>query len=167
VTSRPSVILVQPDGSFLAFPCPPADAMPAEDVARAESIVPSAVPRNISVIAHTNLVTGQRKPLAIAAEPVFRAAGNAIPFFGMLVGLASIGHTVRGFDGNTPPLSAGCKDADVLIVDGARRPALPEGWQETARSAMRNANIFVHDRKTYTLRILEKVGSSTDRIEFA
>jgi len=59
------VIVVQPDGSFLAFPCP------------------LAVARNISVIAHTALVTGQKKPVAIARETfagggtghsVFRAA---------------------------------------------------------------------------------------------
>jgi hypothetical protein len=157
---------VQPDGSFLAFPCPAADSMPAENVAQMASLVPRAVARNISVIAHTALVTGQRKPLAIAGEKTFAAAGQAIPFFGLLIGLAYIGHKVRVFDGSHPPLTSGCKDADVLIVDSAVRGKLPQDWQTVACAAMRNANIFVHDRETYKLRIVHTVGKAADRIEF-
>jgi hypothetical protein len=65
-TQKWLVIVVQPDSSFLGFPCPSADFMPAENVAPMASLVPPTVVRNISVIAHTALVTGQRKPLAIA-----------------------------------------------------------------------------------------------------
>ena len=140
--------------------------MPPGNVAQMESIVPSAVTRNIAAIAHTALVTGQKKPMAVAGEKIFKAAGQAIPFFGMLLGLAYIGHKVRVFDGSTPPIPSGCKDADVLIVDGAVRGKLPEGWQAAACLAMRNANIFVHDRKTFQLGIINKVGNAPDRIEF-
>jgi hypothetical protein len=139
------VIVVQPDGSFLAFPCPP------------------AVARNISVIANTALVTGQKKPVAIAGEKTFAAAGQAIPFFGLLIGLAYIGHKVRVFDGSHAPLTLGCKDADVLIVDSGK---LPDDWQAVASAAMHNANIFVHDRETYKLRIVQKVGEVADRINY-
>jgi hypothetical protein len=31
---------------------------------------------------------------------------------------------------------------------------------------MRNANIFVHDRETYKLLIVHRVGEAVDRIEF-
>jgi hypothetical protein len=161
------VILVQSDGSFLAFPCPPAGSMPSANVAQVESIVPSAIARNIAAIAHTALVTGQQKPLAIAGEKTMRAAGQAIPFFGMLLGLAYIGHKVRVFDGSTPPLQSGCKDADVLIVDNAVCGKLPQAWQTVACAAMRNANIFMHDRKTFQLAIIHKVGEAQDRIDFA
>jgi hypothetical protein len=160
------VIVVQSDGSMLAFPCPQANSMAAENVAQVESLVSSAVVRNISAIAHTALVTGQRKPLAIAGEKTFAAAGQAIPFFGLLIGLAYIGHKVRVFDGSTPPLKSGCKDADVLIVDSAVRGKLSEDWLAVACAAMRNANIFVHDRATYSLRIVHKVGKAEDPIEF-
>jgi hypothetical protein len=166
VTDRRLVILVQPDGSMLVFPCPAAGSMPPENVVQMESIVPATAKRNISAIAHTALVTGQRKPVAVAGEKVFVAAGQAIPFFGLLVGLAYIGHAVRVFDGSTPPLASGCKDADVLIVDSARRGQLSEDWQAVACASMRNANIFVHDRATYKLRIVHKVGESEEHIEF-
>ena len=161
-----NVILVQPDGTFLAFPAPARGAMPPEKVAQIESIVPATPQRNISAIAATALVTGQPRPLAIATEEIFLAAGKAIPFFGLLIGLAYIGHTVRVFDGTTPPLAIGCKDADVLIIDSAQRANLREDWLAIALPAMRNANVFVHDRKTYQLRIIHKVGDAKDRIEF-
>jgi hypothetical protein len=160
------VILVQPDGTFLAFPCPAPGSMPAEKVSQIESIVPAEPPRNISAIAATALVTGQPRPIAIADEKIFLAAGEAIPFFGLLIGMAYIGHTVRVFDGTTPPLALGCKDADVLIVDSAQRAKLREDWLAIALPAMRNANVFVHDRQTYQLRIIHKVGNATDRVEF-
>ena len=143
--------------------------MSVENVAKMESLVPSTAARNISVIAHNALVTGQRKPLAIAREKTFAAAGQAIPFFGLLIGLAYIGHKVRVFDGSHPPFCVrmfGCKDADVLIVDSAVRGKLPQDWQAVACAAMRNANIFVHDRETYQLRIVHKVSKTEDRIEF-
>jgi hypothetical protein len=160
------VILIQSDGSFLVFPCPAPGSMPPADVARMESVVPSTAKRNISVIAHTALVTGQKKPMAVAGEKIFGAAGQAIPFFGLLLGLAYIGHTVRVFDGSTPPLASGCKDADVLIVDSAVRGKLQDGWQAVACASMRNANIFVHDRQSFQLRIVNKVGDTEDHIEF-
>jgi hypothetical protein len=140
--------------------------MPPEKVAQMESTVPSTMMRNISVIAHTALVSGNSKPMSVAGKTAFLAAGQAIPFFGLLLGLAYIGHKVRVFDGNTPPLASGCQDADVLIIDSAQRGKLPADWQAAARAAMRNTNIFVHDRETYTLRIVQKVGERDDRIEF-
>jgi hypothetical protein len=166
VAENRNVILVQPDGTFLAFPAPAQGAMPPEKFAQIESIVAATPKRNISAIAATALVTGQPRPLAIATEEMFLAAGKAIPFFGLLVGLAYIGHTVRVFDGTTPPLAIGCKDADVLIIDSAQRANLREDWLAIALPAMRNANVFVHDRATYQLRIIHKVGDAKDRIEF-
>jgi hypothetical protein len=166
VAENRNVILVQPDGTLLAFPAPAQGSMPPDKVAQIESIVPATPQRNISAIAATALVTGQPRPIAIATEEMFLAAGKAIPFFGLLIGLAYIGHTVRVFDGTTPPLKIGCKDADVLIIDSAQRANLREDWLAIALPAMRNANVFVHDRANYQLRIIHKVGDATDRIEF-
>ena len=153
-TDKRYVLLVQPDGSFLVLPCPAVGSMAAENIAQIESIVPSTIKRNISAIAHTEIVSGQKKPVAVAGPEVVRAAGQAIPFLGLLIGMAYVGHTVRVFNGRTPALASGCKDADVLIVDSALEAKLGGNWKAVASAAMRQANIFVHDRTTYKLRII-------------
>lgn len=160
------VLLVQPDGSFLVLPCPAAGSMAAENIAQIESIVPSTIKRNVSAIGNTEIVSGQKKPVAVGGPDVVRAVGQAIPFFGLLIGMAYVGHTVRVFNGRTPALASGCKAADVLIVDSALEGQLGEDWKTVASAAMRNANIFIHDRPTYKLRIVQKVGTAPDRIEF-
>ncbi|HEV3201927.1 MAG TPA: hypothetical protein VGZ73_28715 [Bryobacteraceae bacterium] len=69
------------------------------------------------------------------------------------MGFSTIGHAVWIFDATTAVLlSAGCTDADVLIVDSARLAVLPSGWQACAAKAMRSPQILVHDRATYRLR---------------
>ena len=49
------------------------------------------------------------------------------------------------------PLAAGCRDADLLLVDGGMLPFLAENWAATAMGVMRNKEIYVHDRDTYKL----------------
>jgi hypothetical protein len=77
---------------------------------------------------------------------------KTIPFVGILVGLAYIGHCVIVFDGQLSRIAQGCRDADVLIVDGALLPYLHHDWHTTARQVMRTPGIYVHDRNSYTLR---------------
>jgi hypothetical protein len=48
-------------------------------------------------------------------------------------------------------LAAGCRDADVLLVDGGMVPYLTEDWVKVAASVMRYQEIYVHDRATYEL----------------
>jgi len=79
---------------------------------------------------------------------------RAIPFVGILTGLAYIGHRVVVFDGQLSRIEEGCRDADVLIVDGAVLLHLHPDWYGLARRAMRTPGIYMHDRKTYTLRPL-------------
>lgn len=80
-----------------------------------------------------------------------QAANQAIPFFGMLMGINCIGHSVWVFDGSANTFSAGCRDADVLIVDSASVSALSGDWQVQARATMRNPQILIHDRAIYRL----------------
>ena len=69
------------------------------------------------------------------------------------MGLATIGHAVWIFDVTTVQLlGVGCKEADFLIVDSARLPSLPPGWQASAAKSMRSPQILVHDRGTHRLR---------------
>ena len=85
--------------------------------------------------------------------PSLEAVNQAIPFFGILMGFATIGHAVWIFDPDTPvALNPGARQADVLIVDSDRLSALPAGWQETVALVMRKPQILVHDRATHQLR---------------
>ena len=63
-------------------------------------------------------------------------------------------------------MSAGCRDADVLIVDGEALPVLPRGWQDSADAAMRNPNILVFDRTRQKLGALRTAGEVGGRLEF-
>ena len=91
---------------------------------------------------------------------------KAIPFFGLLMALSYLGHAVWIFEGHTSALEAGCRHADALIVDSALIPLLVREWPEKVRPAMRSQNILVHDRATFQLRVVSKLGSAKDRLEF-
>ncbi len=125
-----------------------------------ERMVPSATRRNIAVIAYT-----------IFESPAGQAPGlaeinAAIPFLGILVGLSYIGHAVWVFEGHPSTLAAGCREADLLIVDSVMRPLLAPGWDAEAAAAMRNANILVHDRTTFQLSAIRWAGESPEGLQF-
>jgi hypothetical protein len=140
---RQQTVVVRPDGRFLGIPAISRESAPPEMLGTVERMLPSKVQRQVAVIAATGWTTG-------AAS--IQAANQAIPFFGMLMGFSTIGHAVWVFDGSAAMLSAGCREADVLIVDGACAESLPADWQDTAAKVMRNRQILVHDRTTYQLR---------------
>ena len=118
---------------------------PPEALASIERMLPSDVKRNVAVVTAT--------AWAAAAAPSIQSANEAIPFFGILMGFASIGHAVWIFDTKAAAiLSAGCRDADIVVVDSARAETLPQGWQSTATKAMRNPQIMVYDRATGKMR---------------
>jgi hypothetical protein len=139
-----SLVIVRPDGRKVSLPARGGLA-PAEAIAAVERLLPSKVKRNVAVLADT--------VWAMDAEPGMNAANQAIPFFGMLLGFGAIGHAVWIFDFCAPAaLAAGCKDADIALVDSGRLPKLPPDWQSCVRSEMRGSQILVHDRATYQLR---------------
>jgi hypothetical protein len=133
------VVIVTPGRTLLFNPCPTPGAMPPQLVKIAESVIPSSVKRNIAAISYTELP-------AVHANPA-----GAIPFLGFLLGFAYIGHAVWVFEGHHSALAAGCRDADVLLVDGGMVPFLQPDWAEAARAVMRGKDIVVHDRATYRL----------------
>src|SRR5438094_9147088 len=116
--------------------------MPDASVQNVERMMPSAVKRNVAAIAFTEL------------EALQKDAGRAIPFLGFLLGFAYIGHTVWVFEGHPSALAAGCREADVLLVDSAMLPHLQTDWAAVAVKAMRHAEIYLHDRATYSLKKL-------------
>lgn len=113
-------------------------------VATVERMLPSTTTQNIAVIGDTTWAAGD--------GPSLQTANHAIPFFGLLMGLTSIGHSVWIFDGTACAFASGCREADVLIVDSARLASLPPGWQDNAAKVMRKPQILVHDRASYQLR---------------
>jgi hypothetical protein len=142
--SQRNLVILRPNGQYLLLPVNLKDAVPPEAVATVEQILPSTPARNVAVIGETSWT--------MAASPSVQSANEAIPFFGLLMGLATIGHAVWVFDSNTA-IIGGCRLADVLIVDSESVPALPRGWQAQAKQVMRQApQILVHDRATYRLR---------------
>jgi len=128
----------------MAVPAMPREAAPPEAVAAVESLLPSSKPRRVAIIAAT----------AWSLEANLQAAARAIPFFGMLMGFAAIGHAVCIFDGSTPEtLAAGCEHAD-LVVDGALEDTLQPGWQALAAPLPGTPPIRVYDQTTRQLRKL-------------
>src|SRR5437867_3010759 len=134
------VIVVTPGRTLMFQPCPPPGSMPPSQVASIQQMISPKVKRNVAAIAYTELS-------ALTSD-----LSKAVPFFGFLLGFAYIGHAVWVFEGHPSALAAGCRDADVLIVDGSMVPHLQKDWMAIASSVMRTPEIYVHDRATYSLR---------------
>ena len=134
------VAIVSPSGGLLFIPAPLPESVSEAQIARSRNLLPPEPRRTVAVIADTR-VSGSLAEI-----------NKTIPFVGMLVGLAYIGHCVTVFDGQLSRIEPGCRDADILIVDGALLPHLHHDWYATARRSMRSPGIYVHDRKTYALR---------------
>ena len=154
------LVVVAPDRRMLLMPALEASEKLNEMAAGMERLIPSAVKRNIAVIACTEI------PAATANAFNVAEANRAIPFLGLLTGLTYLGHSVWIFEGHPSAMAAGCREADVLLVDSGMLPHLARGWEDTATGAMRNANILLHDRNTFKLRFLRRAGESRDRLEF-
>src|SRR5579863_8655832 len=88
------VVLVTPGRMLMLQPCPPPGTMPVTVVAQIERLVSPKVKRKIAVIAYTEL------------KAITTGLAKAIPFFGMLVGMAYIGHCVWIFEGHASALAA-------------------------------------------------------------
>jgi hypothetical protein len=134
------VVVITPGRMLFFQPCPEPGSIDPAQVANIEKMIPPNVKRNIAVIAYTEL-------RAIQTDIT-----KAIPFIGMLIGLASIGHSVWIFEGHASAIPAGCKDADVLLVDGEMIPHLAKDWVTLAAKSMRRPEIYSHDRTTFSLR---------------
>jgi hypothetical protein len=138
------LVILCPDGQHLILPALPKVAVRPEMLAAVERMLPSTIKRSVAVIGDTAWTTG--------SEPSLQTANQAIPFFGLLMGFASLGHLVWIFNGAANLLSAGCREADVLVVDSASVATLPRDWKAEAAKVMRNPEILIHDRASYQLR---------------
>jgi len=154
-----SLVVVTPQRKLLVMPVLSETPALRTMAANMDKFISSAVPRNVAAIAYTVLAPHKEKPDAADAA-------RNIPFFGLLLGMSFSGHNVWVFEGHPSALAAGCRDADVLIVDSGMRPCLQADWLETVVHVMRNPNILVHNRATFQLAAVRKVGQRADRLEF-
>jgi hypothetical protein len=154
------IAILKPDRTHLVMPRLAATPSLESMAKNMDRMVPGAVKRSIAVIAYTHFEA------PAGGVPGLAEVSKAIPFLGILVGLSYIGHAVWVFEGHASALAAGCRDADVLIVDSAMRGFLPPEWDGGAAATMRNPNILVYDRATSQLAILRKPGRDWDGLQF-
>jgi hypothetical protein len=141
------LVILRPDGRVMQLPALPKESTPPQAIASVERMLPSNVKRNVVAVGDL--------AWALADAPDLRAANRAIPFFGLLMGFSTIGHAVWIFDSNASAvLAAGCREADVLIVDSKRLAKLPPLWQDGVKKTMRNPQILVLDIMTSQFRKL-------------
>lgn len=133
---RRQVIIVTPGRLIISKACPLPAELSQEEITRLSSLLPVNPLQNIAVIAYTYLGALKKDIL------------KTIPFFGYLLGFAAVGHRVWIFEGHASALTAGCRDADLLMVDGELLPYLAENetWQQDALGSMRGKQIKVIPR---------------------
>lgn len=131
------VIIVTPGRLLIGKQCPLPGEFPVGELDKLVNLLPPNPPRNIAVIAYTYL------------EALKQDLLKAIPFFGYLMGFAAIGHKVWVFEGHPSALSAGCQDADLLMVDGGLLPDLEKNgnWRQIAINAMHGSEIKIVPRE--------------------
>jgi len=152
-TASDGIAILKPDRTHIAMPRLAKSESLEATAAMMNQLVPGIVRRNIAAIAATGFAT------SAGAEPGLDDVSQAIPFLGMLVGLSYIGHSVWVFEGHASALAAGCREADVLIVDSALRGKLCAGWEAMCEATMRNANILLHDRADFQLGVLRRAAA--------
>ena len=132
------VIIVTPGRLLIGKECPLPAQIPQQQIAILESLVPRKPSRQIAVIAYT---------LLNALKSDMR---RAIPFIDYLLGFATLGHSVWIFEGHPTALTAGCRGADLLLVDEGMLPALETqlDWRALALAGMHAPEIKLIARQS-------------------
>ena len=128
------VIIISPGRLLIAKDSPVLSDIPQDQIDVLENLLSSTPHINIAVLGYTYLDALKENILA------------AIPFFGFLLGFAALGHTVWVYEGHPSALDAGCRDADLLLVDGGMLPALDAlnpDWRTQALAVMRGTDIKI------------------------
>ncbi len=133
---RRQVVIVTPGRLLISKICPLPSEISAKEKSLLSSLISPQSPLNVAVIAFTYLESLKSDLL------------QAIPFFGYLLGFAALGHRVWVFEGHSSALTAGCRDADFLLVDREMQPFLGENdnWRITAQKVMRGQTIKIINR---------------------
>lgn len=141
------IVVVTPGRTFAILRCPRANSMPPNAVQALEKIAPSSRPLNVAVIAYLQI------------DPLLEKHLKATPVVGLIIGLSCIGHNVIVFEGHPSALNAGCRDAEMLVVDETMIPHLQKGWEHAAWTVMRGPDILICGRNGALKRLIK--GSTT------
>lgn len=125
------VVIVTPGRLLLGDTCPLPGEIHKDELSRLTEILPPKPVKNIAVIGFTQL------------DALQMDIRQAIPFHGYLLGFASLGHRVWVFEGHASALAAGCRDADLLLVDEGMLAELDKDWRTNAEKAMRGSKIKI------------------------
>jgi hypothetical protein len=130
------VIIVTPGRLLVEKKAPLARDIPSAMRDRLIALAPPEPPLAMAAIAYTYF------------EALKKDIRSAIPFIDHLLGFAALGHSVWIFEGHRSAISAGCRGADMLLVDSAMLPFLEEmpDWQQQALEAMRGREIKLISR---------------------
>ena len=133
---RRQIIIVTPGRLLLGKECPLASELSPDNLAILEKYIPRKPTLQICAIAYTLL------------EALKKDMRRAIPFVDYLLGFSALGHSVWVFEGHANALAAGCRDADLLLVDSGMLPALEKNpdWRQTALSGMKGQEIKLISR---------------------
>ena len=125
-------IIITPGRLLIAKGSPLAADIPVEQLALLSELVPPQPRINIAVLAYTYL------------DALKTDIRRAVPFFDFLLGFAALGHAVWVFEGHASALAAGCREADLLLVDSGFLSALEAhnpDWRAQALQAMRGNTV--------------------------
>ena len=130
------IIIVTPGRLLIGKDCPLPAGLTSEQVALLEKLVPRQPVLQICTIAYTQL------------DALKKDMRQAIPFIDYLLGFAALGHSVWIFEGHPSALAAGCRGADLLLVDSGMLPELEKNpdWQATVLGVMRGKDIKLVSR---------------------
>jgi hypothetical protein len=151
------VAVLTPERKVTIIPRLPGTPAVQNMTANLNKMIPADTKRNIAGIGYTAAAS-----LSAPNDP-----RQSAPFFALLSGLCYLGHAVWVFEGHPSALEAGCREADVLIVDSGVRQLLTAGWVDRVAAVMRNANVLVFDRVAAKLMVLKRVGAPAEQLEFA
>jgi len=149
--AKRGVATVTPGRLIMLDPCPDRVSVPEDELNSMVTMLPSKSPLNITAVSYTNI------------EALTTDMSKAIPFRGYLLAWATAGHNVIVFEGNPSAFESGVRDADVLLMDSGMLPFVQFNWVEAAQRVMRpEGQIFLHDRKTFTLSLFSKSEIQTE-----
>lgn len=139
--------IITPDRMILLIPAPTPGSIPEDRKGHLRELLPPGDNLQITVIAYNNLEALNRDKRKL----------YTIPFLGHLLAMAYQGHDVVVFEGDKSAFRTGVDNSDVVLIDEAMLPFLPENWAAILFDAIKpKAKVYIHVREKYKLMPITK-----------